>query len=271
MSTLAVAAAIDPVTLLGATTDIAAPSWSGRAWRGEGVSCAASGGSVSTVGRWLVIGRPTPDPWGRPASADHAPALVASLERFGPPAVQLWSGPWAAIRLSDPIAVRAPNGAVPLHFAPGPGWWASTDPRITGRDDAGGRAVPAGAAIDVISGVTLFDGTPVGATSVRGATRAGFAAELCERAPWRGAALALSTVDDPGAGTVRAGDHDSAVLDSDAAARRDVSFFDRYGGMRETGLAKLWWAVRLQGRWLHAPAFERVAGDLAVLVDAPLA
>lgn len=224
------------------------------------------------AGRWLVAGLPQADPWGLPGMDLAGDRVALELERYGPAAIQLTSGPLVAVDMSTGAVLRAFNGIMPLAVSSTGGWAASTSPDvltcITGARglsvEAGSLASPGGTFSKVCGGMV--------AESLPGVTWSGIDAEIERRlAPLgrlgearlaRGPALE----EDGEIRYVRCRpDWQRAVfvppLSRELTRGAEMTY---YTWLREHVLPQLWWRARLVGLWLCAPAFERPAFDLVM-------
>jgi hypothetical protein len=225
---------------------------------------------VGEIGRWLVAGVPQADPWGVPGIDLHNDTAAAELQRYGPAAIQLTSGPVIAVDMSTGAVLRPLNGIIPLVVSSGGEWVASTSPGlvagITGRTplrvEAGSTASPDG----TIAGVC---GRIVG-ESVPGVTWSGIERELQRRlaplGPLHRAELARGPAleDDQEARHVRSGGRldRPLFLPPFTSRRARDGAVSHYLWLREQVLPRLWFRARLLGLWLCAPAFERPALEL---------
>lgn len=72
---------------------------------------------------WLVLGRPSLDPWGDPTTPQPLSAALGELAAMGPRAVDMWAGPALAVHRSTGDGFRTLNGLI--GFGPQP-----EDPRV---------------------------------------------------------------------------------------------------------------------------------------------
>lgn len=214
------------------------------------------GGALATAGvgfgnssSWLVCGAPVDHPWGAPG-APRRPldAVAAHFDRYGPAAVQLVAGPVVALDLSAGTVVRAINGIVPAFYsASGPWVVATSAAAVSAVSGEGALALPPGSAVGPDRVVTSWAANmPDGHET---------------RAPWKW----IETESDAAA-TAHPAPADAAVfLPRLAPFARDKRSWQRYASLRNE-LPRRWWEARLKGRWLYAPAFERPALDVILML-----
>lgn len=250
-----------------------APFFPGRwAWSSFGLETCAlfvAGAEWARDGDWVVAGRPADDPWGRPGRPLALAEAAHRYRRYGPMAAQLVAGPHVAIDVASGTAVRAMNGIVPVFTGNGnTGWFIGTShaslaalsvdasalrPGMT--CTAGGPTVSAGEAWSPAEKAVL-DWASIDRELVT--LNAGLAL--------RPAALALGPGLSPSPEDqwVSAVSIDDELLFAPPLASRPGPE-QWYLRVRHEDLPTLWWRGRLIHRWVHSPAFERPATDLAVL------
>lgn len=216
----------------------------------------------TTEDRWLVIGTPTADPWGRPIQPMDAAIVRDDLARYGVHASQLTAGPHVAADLETGELVRALNGIVPVFESVGLVRAVGTHPAVVS-SIAGSSALLVAASCR--SGEPLTDEPVVEALAAL--SWKGIGAEVDERLRALGRLRPV---------TLGPAHHEHRLVVTERAPTAplylpDLSALDRssdavrgYLDLRDRVLPDLWWRARLRGWWLHAPAFERVACDLAL-------
>lgn len=229
----------------------------------------------SKFGRWLVVGVPLASPWGVPGVDLPGDEVASELDRYGPAAMQLTSGPVLAIDLSTGAVLRALNGIIPASATAG-GRWAASSSRevITALTGMGSHAIGPGCLAAPDGTIAPVCGTLV-RESVAGVAWSGIDAEIGKRlaplGPMSPAGLARGpgVVEDPEARSVLlSGVEGRAVFAptlSEGFGPGDA--MERYLRLRDEVLPSLWWRAWLLGLWLCAPAFERPAVDLVSMID----
>lgn len=224
----------------------------------------------SKVGRWLVVGVPQACPWGVPGIDLPGDMVASELDRYGPAAIQMVTGPMVAVDLSNGALLRPLNGIIPVATSVGSQWAASTSrdvvTAITGTTGyilgPACLATPDGA-VESICGTMIKE-------SIAGVTWSGVDAEIQRRlAPLGplaavGLARGLGVVEDRESTSVRlSGVEGRAVfVPTLSQGSGDGDGMRRYLRLRDEVLPRLWWRAWLVGLWLCAPAFERPAVDL---------
>ena len=245
----------------GGARDGAGDGGGGRFAHGAGGRLAGGGGAgAGSLGR-----SPPPDVGrdGGDGGDGAAQALAAAFDRYGPAAVQLAAGPFAAVHLGYGTVVRAINGIVPVYVARQGSWVASTSAAVVGALSAD-RAVeplPPGASVSPSAEIATWG--PIAPDPAAGDVPwAWIERSVRERVAGHGA---LSEV--PGQADVwcTAADH-ALYLPRLTAPRHGPDPAARYAHLRREALPRLWWTARLAGRWLFAPAFERPVLDAIAML-----
>lgn len=246
----------------------------GMAMRTPWGAVAVADGPSWRVGDWLVAGYPQVHPWGVPGADLSGSEVAAELNRYGPAAIQMTSGPFVAVDLLTGSVLRAMNGIVPVVVSVRPNWVASTSAEAAASIASGPlRAVPAGHFASPDGMVTSACGTFVG-ESVPEVNWAGIASEVNSVLAPLGALKRLQLAGAPSPDcrvhaqrVWSAPQPGRAIFSPRLAARvRTGRELTDYFSIRENVLPKLWWRARLTGHWLCAPAFERPALELVAFL-----
>lgn len=237
---IVVAAELDPSDLLARCARHVPPAWATSVLPTSWGAVLVSGAEPGRCGDWLVAGRPSLHPWGVPGWP-QAPEIVArAFDELGAVAAHLAAGPHVAVDLEGVSVVAALNGIVPVWVSIGSPWVAGTSLDCVGSAAGGeveriapgwstGPSGPAAvAALDVAEQLPGIDG------------------ESLDRER-----RAIVAADRRGVTTDVLWDPDLATAD--------------FTSLRLDGVPAAWWRARLAGCWIHAPAFERPALDLAAL------
>ena len=263
MAVLALAHAARPETLAAAVLPSVERTWPLRVEQTAWGSLAFGGCDTGRTDRWLVAGKPQAHPWSKPGDDVPLDEAAARFDRFGPEAVQLFSGPFVAVDLQQGAAVRPLSGAVPLHAAPGAAAVVATLPGVV-RELAGSADPVAPGHVACTDGTLrcgglddLDRGHPLSWAGVRAEIEEHLRGLVDRRLPGR---VAVGPAAGPPLDDVVA-DPASGYLLWLPSLPGDG---DGYLALRAR-LPAVWSAARWLDRWLLAPAFERPALDLAAL------
>lgn len=233
-----------PAQLLAAVAEHLLPEWTARVTAHPFGSLLVAGDEATRDERWLVVGRPTKDPWGTPGEPLGRDEVLADLVRFGPNAISAVAGPVLAFDLDDGRAHRTLGGV--LGFGPHPG-----DLRV--HSTIGSAEAPPGTTIVPDSSPAFsIDRLCDEIAHHVGGTGVPLPLRTTTSHPWPCAEAA------PLLDRVHALGRDAAVLVIDAELLANPALFAR---VRDRALPELHYRCLQAGRWLHAPGFERPVLD----------
>lgn len=238
--------------------------WGGVVAAGEGVHVGA---------RWLLLGRPTPDPRGIPDAFVSLQAFDDDFERYGDAAMLLAGGPLLAFDLERGQVVVSVNGILPFHVSVNSACGATVPAAVSLLGAGHALPVPAGHAVSPGTRTTtqVVDG-PLRARAA-GLTRSGIDSELsmllqelhCTRVLSPSAFALLPSSDRRFAPHLHLAQDGSSLVFTPPLTRRhrsSIRSWAQYLDLRDRVVPHLAWRARLLGWWTYVPLLEAPAADM---------
>ena len=237
MTVVAFARGVSRGELLAHVDAVAPRSWARESIATAWGSVSWAGDAVHIDGDWLILGRPTADPWGWPGDPVLPIELVERLEMLGSAAIGSVAGPCFALNLDTCQVVLSDNGLIPFY-------------EVSGRTVVGGS-----------TSTEVARHLAQGAETVSQLFPPSAARERDHRTHLDGHRVRSELMDRQGPVTPRNDECVLVPLPEDTLWGNGATAVNRIRDYVEALAPAYWWKARLRGEWLYCPPLERPTID----------